>query len=129
MRAVLIVFSILSASSALTQVDSLNSQTADTISFIDPQQPPSFPGGEMAMVRFIEKALIYPDICAQGRVYVEFTVEEDGSITDMSIKRGVSELLDAEALRLIGAFPKWNPAKQNGIAVRTRWTLPVYFRR
>ncbi len=80
------------------------------------------------MVRFIEKVLVYPDIDAEGRVWVEFTVEVDGTISDMCVKRGVHAMLDAEALSLVRAFPKWVPAKENGKPVRSRWTLPINFR-
>lgn len=65
---------------------------------------------------------------AQGRVAVQFIVNEDGSITDVAIKRGVSKDCDEEALRVIKSMPRWIPGKQNGKIVRVLYTQPISFR-
>jgi protein TonB len=60
-------------------------------------------------------------------VFVNFTVEKDGSITDVKIIRGVHELLDKEAIRVVKSFPKWKPGKQRGKAVRVSYNIPISF--
>jgi len=88
---------------------------------------PSFPG----FYQYLESALRYPaaDRLAnvQGKVYVQFVVEPDGSLDDMTILRTPSQTLAAEAVRVLSASPKWNPGLQNGIAVRTQYTVPISF--
>lgn len=90
-----------------------------------------FPGGEKAMQEFFKDNLLYPqeamDMAEQGKVYVSFVVEPDGSITNVKIERGVSRSLDREAKRLIRAMPKWTPGESGGKKVRTRVMLPVIF--
>jgi periplasmic protein TonB len=97
-----------------------------------PEENPSFPGGEEAMMDFIRKNIKYPEIAVQmgdqGRVYVQFVVEIDGAITQVKTVRGVTPELDREAERVVRAMPKWNPGKQRGRAVRVRYTIPIYFR-
>lgn len=92
---------------------------------------PSFPGGTDALKNYIKENLKYPvdgTTSAQGRVILTFFVEEDGSITDVKVVRGVVPELDKEALRVVRNMPKWTPGKFQGQPVRTRYTLPVVFR-
>ena len=95
------------------------------------QEQPEFPGGAAEMYKFWDKIKKYPDMEYEagisGKVYVEFTVEKDGSIENVSVRRGVSAGLDKEAVRMIKAMPKWNPGKMNGKPVKCRFTLPVNF--
>ncbi|MFT3884554.1 MAG: energy transducer TonB [Flavobacteriales bacterium] len=95
------------------------------------QEQPEFPGGTAEMYKFWDKIKKYPDMeyeaGIQGKVYVEFTVEKDGSIEDVKVRRGVSGGLDKEAVRMVKAMPKWNPGKMNGKPVKCRFTLPVSF--
>ena len=63
----------------------------------------------------------------QGRVFVKFVVRQDGSITDVTLARGIDEDCDAEARRVIAAMPKWKPGRQNGKAVNTYYSMPVVF--
>ena len=95
------------------------------------QEQPEFPGGPAEMYKFWDKIKKYPDMeyeaGIQGKVYVEFTVEKDGSIEDVKVRRGVSAGLDKEAMRMIKAMPAWNPGKMNGKPVKCRFTLPVNF--
>ena len=95
------------------------------------EQMPSFPGGPNALAQFLQKNLKYPPIAEEngikGRVTCQFVVERDGSITDVKVVRGVDPSLDREAMRVIKAMPKWIPGKQNGKAVRVRFTCPITF--
>lgn len=84
------------------------------------------------LMKYLQKEIKYPKEAQeqgkQGRVIVEFVVEKNGSITEAKVMKPVDPLLDAEALRVVSAMPNWNPGKQRGKEVRTRFTLPVTFR-
>ena len=96
------------------------------------EQMPSFKGGESALMNYLKNAIHYPAIAEengiQGRVVCTFVVERDGSITDVKVARSVDPSLDKEATRVIKSMPKWIPGKQNGSAVRVKFTLPVTFK-
>ena len=96
------------------------------------EQMPSFPGGDAALMAYLSKNIQYPPIAEengiQGRVVATFVVERDGSITDVQVMRGVDPSLDREAIRVLKAMPRWIPGKQNGAAVRVKYTVPVTFR-
>lgn len=96
------------------------------------EERPSFPGGEAAMYGWLKDHIRYPDrLVDQGeedKVYVEFVVEQDGSISLVKAVKGKHELSKAEAARVVARFPKWSPGKMNGNPVRCRLTLPVSFR-
>lgn len=93
---------------------------------------PEFPGGEEAMHKFIVKNVKYPAIDReagiQGRVYVKFVVEVDGSITNIQVLRGVSKNIDAECIRVIKMMPKWKAGENHGKKVRCYYTLPFTFK-
>lgn len=93
---------------------------------------PEFPGGTTAMLQWIQQNMRYPqsalDEGIQGRVFVQFIVEKDGSLTDIKVLRSIDTALSNEALRLVRAMPKWTPAKINGQPVRFRFTMPITFR-
>ncbi|RIH65549.1 energy transducer TonB [Mariniphaga sediminis] len=103
----------------------------DTQVFFIVEDMPEFPGGEMALRQFIANAIKYPVIAQengiQGRVYVTFVVDKDGSISDARIARGVDPSLDKEALRVVNTLPKWKPGKQRGKPVRVSYTVPINF--
>ncbi len=92
---------------------------------------PSFPGGLQAFGKFLGGNLNYPkaakDAKIEGRVYAQFVVEKDGSLTDIKIVRGIGYGCDEEALRVIAISPKWNPGVQNGEKVRVSYTVPIFF--
>ncbi len=96
------------------------------------EQMPSFPGGQAALMAWLSQNIKYPVIAAengvQGRVIVQFVVEKDGSVTDVHVAKSVDPSLDKEAARVVKAMPKWNPGKQNGSAVRVKYTVPVMFK-
>jgi protein TonB len=93
---------------------------------------PSFPGGESALNSYLSKNIKYPVVAeengVQGRVVLSFVVERNGSITDIKVLRSVDPSLDKEAVRVVKSMPNWIPGKQNGSAVRVKFTLPVTFR-
>lgn len=95
------------------------------------EESPGFPGGEEALHEFIRKNLSYPvaaqESGIQGRVYVGFVVEKDGSVTDVQILRGIGGGCDEAAIRVVKALPKWTPGKQRGRAVRCRYSIPISF--
>jgi len=92
---------------------------------------PEFPGGELALRKFIANAIKYPVIAQengiQGKVYVNFVVDKDGSITNAKIARGVDPSLDKEALRVVNSLPKWEPGMQRGKPVKVSYTVPISF--
>ena len=96
------------------------------------EQMPSFPGGDAALMQFLSKNIKYPVVAEengiQGRVIATFVVERDGSITDVKVVKSVDPSLDKEAVRVLKSMPKWIPGKQNGSAVRVKYTVPVTFR-
>ncbi|MCB9017066.1 MAG: energy transducer TonB [Prevotellaceae bacterium] len=96
------------------------------------EEKPSFPGGDKALMEYLQKNMKYPTIAAEngikGRVMVTFVVNKDGKIVDVRVLRGVDPSLDKEAIRVVSAMPAWKPGKQSGKTVRTQYTLPVVFR-
>lgn len=92
---------------------------------------PEFPGGELALRKFIANAIKYPVIAQengiQGKVYVNFVVDKDGSVTQAKIARGVDASLDKEALRVVNTLPKWKPGMQRGKPVKVSYTVPISF--
>ena len=107
----------------------------DTISVKGPymrvEHQPEFPGGIEKLYRYLGKNLRYPAAArgnnTQGKVFVTFVVEKDGSLTDIRILKSLSPETDAEAIRLMQACPKWNPGIQNGRPVRVQYSMPVSF--
>ena len=95
------------------------------------EEMPEFPGGEAALRRFIANAIKYPQIAQengiQGRVYIQFVVDRDGSVTQASVARGVDPSLDKEALRVVNSLPKWKPGMQRGKPVKVSYTVPINF--
>jgi protein TonB len=96
------------------------------------EQMPSFPGGNAALMEYLQQNVKYPVVAqengVQGRVVVSFVVEKDGSITDVKVVRSVDPSLDKEAARVVKSMPRWIPGKQNGSAVRVKYNVPVSFR-
>lgn len=96
------------------------------------EEMPEFPGGMAECLKFISKNIKYPTIAQengiQGRVIIQFVVNQDGSIVDPVVMRTVDPYLDKEALRVIQMMPKWKPGKQRGKPVRVKYTVPVTFK-
>lgn len=97
------------------------------------EQQPEFPGGMQALMKYLRDNINYPRISrennSQGKTYVNFVVNTDGSIQDVTIMKSSGDIyLDREAERVVKSMPRWNPGKQAGKAVRVRFTLPVTFK-
>jgi len=99
--------------------------------FMVVENMPEFPGGDLGLMKFIQKNVKYPAIAKEynitGKVYVSFIVDKGGSVTNVKIVRGVDKNLDAEALRVVSALPKYKPGKQRGKPVRVMFTIPINF--
>ncbi len=100
--------------------------------FVAVEQQAEFPGGQAALMKWLSNNIRYPESAQQndiqGRVVVKFVVEKDGSIGQATIAKGVDKDLDREALRVVKKMPKWQPGKNNGVAVRSYFNLPVTFK-
>ena len=93
---------------------------------------PEYPGGVSAMMSFIGKNLVYPEVSQengiQGRVVVQFVINVDGTVSDIKVVKSVDPYLDKEAIRVVGSMPKWKPGTQEGKPVRVKYTVPINFR-
>ena len=96
------------------------------------EQMPQFPGGDPAMFEYISKNVKYPqkakDEGIQGRVFIQFVVEKDGSVGEVKLLRGIGGGCDEEGIRVVKSMPKWTPGQQAGKAVRVLYTLPIFFK-
>ncbi|MEI6884043.1 MAG: energy transducer TonB [Bacteroidota bacterium] len=99
--------------------------------FLIVEEPPTFPGGDAALYKWLGENLKYPEeakeLGIQGRVFVSFVVEPDGSTSNAVVKRGIGGGCDEEALRIVKAMPKWGAGKQRGQPVRVQFNLPIKF--
>ncbi len=100
--------------------------------FTTVEMMPEFIGGTSALYNWLGKNLSYPAIAVrngiEGKVYVKFIVEKDGTISTLEVVKGIGFGCDEAALRTLQKMPKWNPGKQNGRAVRVYFTLPISFK-
>ena len=96
------------------------------------EEKPSFNGGDAnEFSKWVNSKLVYPEIAkengVQGRVTLQFTVNADGSVSNVKVLRGVDSSLDKEAVRVVSSSPKWKPGKQRDRAVKVTYTFPVIF--
>ena len=109
-----------------------NEQLSQPDVFDKVDEAPQFPGGFSGLMLYLSNNIRYPEDAkeagAQGRVVVSFIVEKDGSISNAKVTKPTYSCFDDEALRVVSAMPKWMPGKQNGEAVRVKYSLPVTFR-
>ena len=114
-----------------SEVD-IETETNDSEAFDVVEKMPEYPGGIEGMMKFLQENIHYPETASkagiQGRVLINFIVESDGRISNIHVVRKVNDDLDAEAVRVVGAMPKWTPGMQKGKAVRVKYTLPISFR-
>lgn len=96
------------------------------------EEMPEFPGGSAKLYEYISKNMKYPMMAResdiQGKVYVQFVVEPDGSISKVQVLRGIGGGCDEEAVRVIQSMPKWKPGKQRGAPVRVQYMVPIVFK-
>ena len=109
-----------------TVVAQKNQQVFDVV-----EQMPEYPGGMQALLNYLMENVKYPEDAEkqkiEGRVIAVFVVETDGSISNVEVVKPVFPSLDAEAVRVLSAMPKWTPGKQSGKAVRVKYTVPINF--
>lgn len=121
------VCGLMTAHAQKTVVSQTNQKVFDAV-----EQMPEYPGGMQAMMEFLQTNMKYPEDAAkqkvEGRVMVQFVVETDGSITDVHVAKQVFPSLDAEAIRVVQAMPKWTPGMDKGRVVRVKYNLPIVFR-
>lgn len=95
------------------------------------EQPATYPGGEAALLAYVNKNTKYPEIAieqeVQGKVVLRFKVDKDGSVSDVKVKKSLSKECDAEAIRVVKTLKRFIPAKQQGHPVAVWFTLPVSF--
>ena len=96
------------------------------------EQMPQFPGGEAALMKYLQSHINYPPMAAennvQGKVVVQFVVDKTGKVGEVKVVRSVDKDLDREAVRVCKSLPKFTPGRQNGQAVSVWYTLPVTFK-
>lgn len=115
---------------AYASIHDMPADTTDTYLMVEAE--PEFPGGMEALMKYLSENIKYPEQAKkeniQGKVYMRFVVEKDGSIVDAEILRGIGGGCDEEALRVVNAMPKWEPGKQKGTPVRVQYNLPIVFK-
>ncbi len=103
-----------------------------TYEMFDIQKPPSFPGGEAELLKFLAENIKYPPLARenniQGVVALTFVVNKHGSVSDVAIVKDIGGGCGKEAMRVAGSMPKWSPGEANGHPVKVRYTLPVRLR-
>jgi TonB family protein len=131
-----LIFSVSAISVNTVQDNQSKSQSSEKANQKDAQQlvevQPSFPGGQDAMSKFLVENIKYPVDAMKknimGTVYVSFTVETDGTLTDVKILKGIGSGCDEETIRVVKLMPKWVPGKAKGQPVKAQITLPVKFK-
>ena len=112
--------------------DGYAGEAADTVTFSVVENNPEFPGGEDALYKYLAENIRYPEQAkkekVQGRVFVRFVVDKDGSVVKSEVLRGIGNGCDEEALRVVNAMPKWTPGKQRGKPVNVQYVIPVNFK-
>ncbi|HEY5916388.1 MAG TPA: energy transducer TonB, partial [Chryseolinea sp.] len=110
----------------------LKEEVDEDVIFMVVEQQAEFPGGLEAMMKFIVKNMKYPAAArrmgVEGSVFVSFVIDKEGTISDLTVIKGISADCDKEALRVVKLMPPWKPGKQNGRAVKSRFVLPIKFK-
>ena len=137
---IVIFFASYSAYNA--QVDKNNFKKADElvvdddemepISFSAVENKPEFPGGDVALMKYLAENTKYPTIAKEngisGRVFIQFVIDKTGAVTKVKVLRGVDPALDAEAIRVVKAMPSWKPGSQRGKEVPVTYQVPINFK-
>ncbi len=99
--------------------------------FIVVEDMPEFPGGDEALLKFVAQNIKYPrrakNMGIEGRVYLKFVIDEDGSITNIEVLKGIGAGCDEEAIRVLKLLPNFTPGKQRGVPVKVQMQLPINF--
>lgn len=110
----------------------MDNEIVETDIFTIIEEMPDFPGGTQKLSEYLAKNIKYPQLAKecgiQGRVFVNFVVEPDGSVSNVNVMRSLGGGCDEEAMRVVKSMPKWKPGKHRGKPVRVSYILPVNFR-
>jgi protein TonB len=120
-----------------TEINSNNKEKIETLDEKTEEIPtaaekmPQFPGGKIALARYLQSNIKYPEVAIkqhkQGRVWCSFIVNDDGTVSNITVEKGVYSFLDDEALRVLKAMPKWIAGEENGKKMCVKVYLPVVF--
>ena len=128
--ALVFLLSILPAVKSFAQIQ--QNDSAKKVVFTYVEEMPEFPGGQGGLMKFLHQNIEYPEDARsesiEGKVIVQFIVNENGSISDITILRGIYPSCDSEVIRVLSKMPQWKPGKQNGTAVKVYFKLPVTFK-
>ena len=112
------------------EIEEEDIQEAEIFTIVE--EMPDFPGGTQKLADYLAKNIKYPQMAResgiQGRVFISFVVEPDGSISNVNVMRSLGGGCDEEAVRVVKSMPKWKPGKQRGKPVRVSYILPVNFK-
>ena len=126
MMSLMAIFGLTTVSTQKTVVAQKNLQVFDVV-----EQIPEYPGGIQALFEYLQQNVKYPEDAEkqkiEGRVIATFVVETDGSINNVEVAKPAFPSLDAEAVRVLSAMPKWKPGMQSGKVVRVKYTVPINF--
>lgn len=127
-RKILLIISIVLINICFAQQQAIDSIIDNGGCFVDSEMP-QFIGGIDSLKKFISRNfdLSVDKTCSVGKIYLKFAVEENGTLTNIKVLRGLSNKLDAEAIRVLSIMPKWKPAKINGKPIRMFMNLPLKF--
>ncbi|HZW39593.1 MAG: energy transducer TonB [Syntrophothermus sp.] len=96
------------------------------------EEMPTYPGGQEALMQYFAANIVYPEIAkkagVEGKVFVQFVVSKDGSISNATVLKGIGGGCDEEAIRVVRKMPKWIPGKQNGAPVNVNVKIPIFFK-
>ena len=116
---------------AVAAAPDVEEEVKEDIVYVVVEQVAEFPGGEEALYKYLKDNIVYPNIARQtgieGKVYIRFVVEKDGSISNVKVMRDIGGGCGEEAMRVVKSMPKWKPAKQQTRTVRSEFNLPVNF--
>jgi len=112
---------------------SINVKAQEKSEVLDyPEEIASFVGGNAELMKYLQDSIKYPtecgDSCLSGKVYIQFVIEKDGSVSNVKCIRGMAKIYDDAAIKCVENMPKWIPARQNGKPVRSKFTLPFRYR-
>ena len=126
MMSLMAIVGLTTVSTQKTVVAQKNLQVFDVV-----EQIPEYPGGIQALFEYLQQNVKYPEDAEkqkiEGRVIATFVVETDGSINNVEVAKPAFPSLDAEAVRVLSAMPKWKPGMQSGKVVRVKYTVPINF--
>lgn len=107
-------------------------EEVEPVAFAAVENKPEFPGGDIALMKYLAENTKYPPIAKEngvsGRVFIQFVIDKNGNVTQVRTLRGVDPALDAEAIRVVKSMPKWKPGSQRGKAVPVTYQVPINYK-